>query len=146
MRFVFGLLFTWALIVVTLPFVNAVQAQSDTGKVLSIREIELKEGADTAAFERFIRERYNPAFDGAIPGFTAYIVRGDRGEGKGRYLLVYEFDSARTRNAMFPEDGGGLSETFAPFFEQLPDFSAEFGTFVVVEEAPRRYTDYVMVK
>lgn len=149
MRYSVALAFALAVGAFVLPVMESVQAQSrtDTGKVIAIREQQLKEGADTAAFEKFVREEYNPAVDGTIPGVKMYIMKGDRGEKKGSYLFVYEFDSARTRDAIFPTEGEGPSETFAPFFEELPDLSQEFAKYLASpEDSSDVYTDYVMVK
>jgi hypothetical protein len=38
-------------------------------------------------------------------GFTHSLLRGDRGERVGKYLLLIEIESVETHNRSFPESG-----------------------------------------
>jgi hypothetical protein len=120
-------------------------SRSGTGEVVAIRELEVKPGANLEEFERFVTGTYNPAWEGAVPGTRGYIARGDRGVHKGRYAFVLIFDSEKTRNAIFPQEGAGASERFMPLLERPLGLTKELdkyiepGTFSV-------YTDYVALR
>lgn len=116
-----------------------------SGEVMAIREFELKPGIDTAEFERFVTTKYNPGWEGAVPGMKGYIAKGDRGAQKGSYVLIFIFDSKNTRDRIFPKEGGGASERFTAILEgpltlgkQLEQY-VEPGTLSI-------YTDYVELR
>jgi hypothetical protein len=72
-------------------------------KVYSLHMIALKAGASGPGFERFFHEEIE-----AVPapgGITLRLLKGDRGERKGRYLLMFEVESVERRNQLFPEAG-----------------------------------------
>ena len=73
-------------------------------KVYGIHVVELNEGVTAAAFEQFVVERFLPAlpFD-RTPGVKASLLRADRGDRMGKYIFLFEFDSAPTRDRYFPE-------------------------------------------
>ena len=85
--------------------------------MVAVRELQLRAAVDAAQFERFARETYNPGWEGAVPGLRAYIAKADRGAQKGSYALILVFDAAKTRDALFPKEGGGASPTFAPLLQ-----------------------------
>jgi len=121
------------------------QSSRAADEVVAIRELELKPGIDIAEFERFVTSTYNPGWDGALTGVRGYIAKADRGVHKGRYAFVLIFDSVKTRNAIFPKEGGGASEQFQAALEkplglikQLDKY-IEPGTFSA-------YTDYVSLR
>jgi len=119
--------------------------RSGTREVVAIRELEVKPGVDEAEFERFIVTRYNPAWAQPVPGLRGYIAKGDRGAHKGRYALVLVFESQKTRDAIFPKEGGGAADKFIPMLkgpfglnEELDKY-IEPGSFSI-------YTDYVALR
>lgn len=72
-------------------------------KVYSLHMIALKAGASGPDFERFFQEQI-----GAVPaprGLTMRLLKGDRGDRKGNYLVMFEFESDERRNQLFPEAG-----------------------------------------
>jgi hypothetical protein len=72
-------------------------------KVYSLHMIALKAGASGPDFERFFREEIGP-----VPGpggFTMRLLKGDRGDREGKYLLMFEVESVERRNQLFPEAG-----------------------------------------
>lgn len=125
--------------------VLAQPSRSGTGEVVAVRELEMKPGVNLEAFERFVTTTYNPAWQSPVPGMRGYIARADRGAHKGRYAFLLIFDSEKTRNAIFPEEGGGASDQFMPMLERPLGLNAELdkyiepGTFSV-------YTDYVALR
>lgn len=54
-------------------------------------------------FERFLREGGIPRQ--AAPGTRVRILKADRGEELGKYLMLNEFESVETRDRYFPSRG-----------------------------------------
>jgi hypothetical protein len=72
-------------------------------KVYSLHMIALKAGANGPDFERFFSEQI-----GAVPGpsgLTMRLLKGDRGDREGKYLLMFEIESVERRDALFPQAG-----------------------------------------
>jgi hypothetical protein len=72
-------------------------------KVYSLHMIALKAGASGPDFERFFHEGIEP-----VPGpgrLTMRLLRGDRGDREGKYLLMFEFESVERQDQIFPEAG-----------------------------------------
>ncbi len=85
-------------------------------KVFGIHHLELKDDANVAEFERIVSDEFN-----ALPqlaGWERSIVKGERGENIGKYVLIFEVDSLETRNRDHP--GGG---TFSPELQKWYDTS-----------------------
>jgi len=120
-------------------------SRAKTGEVIAVRELQLKADADTAQFEQFVRSSYNPAWEGAVPGVKAYIGKADRGAQKGSYALIIIFDGERTRDAIFPKEGGGASTAFAPMLEQPLALNKALDAFVEPGSLSV-YTDYVVMR
>jgi predicted ester cyclase len=60
-------------------------------KVYSLHSIALKAGASGSDFEHFFRKEVEP-----VPGpsgLTMRLLKGDRGDREGKYLLMFEFES-----------------------------------------------------
>lgn len=129
----------------TLSPALAQSARDGTGEVIAIREIQLKAGADTAAFERFVITTYNPGWEAAVPGMKSYIAKGDRGVQKGSYALLLIFDSEKTRNAIFPKEGAGASEKFLALLEGPFSLNKQLDTYVEPGSLSV-YTDYVVMR
>jgi hypothetical protein len=128
-----------------MPRLRAQTSRGAAGEVIAIRELQLKPGVDVAEFERFVRETYNPSWQAAVPGMRGYIAKGDRGQQKGTYVLVFVFDSEKTRNTIFPKEGGGASGKFTALLEapfslgKTLEAYIEAGTLSV-------YTDYIALR
>ena len=127
------------------PLSSAQISRAAAGEVIAIRELQLNPGVDVAEFERFVRDSYNPSWQGAVPGMRGYIAKGDRGQQKGTYVLVFVFDSEKTRNTIFPKEGGGASEKFTALLQtpfslgKTLEAYVEPGTLSV-------YTDYIALR
>jgi hypothetical protein len=135
-------------LVVILALVSAVSslAQAPTGdnarRVIALREITLKSGANTQEFERYFSDVYARTMAERIPGVQIYLLRGERGERKDKYLMVWEFDSLARRNEYFPQPGAA-SERWTQLAQNLPQF--EFDKYLE-SAAEDRYTDYLVLK
>jgi hypothetical protein len=111
-------------------------------KVFGIHHLELKPGADAAEFERIVSDEFNalPRF----PGWQLSIVKGERGENVGKYVLLFEIESLETRNRDSPGDGTYSPEgekwrgTAAPTFDKL-------SSYLTTPLASGVFTDYVTI-
>jgi hypothetical protein len=75
-------------------------------------------------------------------GMKMRILKGDRGARKGRYMLVWEFDSVASRNVYFPREGGFASDAFREAWKRMSAVMDKFKSYV---KEPSDYTDYVVV-
>ncbi len=139
-----------ALLVLALTLVSAIPslAQAPTGddarRVMALREVTLKSGASAQEFERYFSDVYAPAMAERVPGLQTYLLRGERGDRKDQYLLVWEFDSLARRNEYFPQPGpGGASERWQQIAQNMPQF--EFDKYLEAT-AEDRYTDYLVLR
>ena len=72
-------------------------------KVYSLHMLALKAGASGPDFERFFHEEIE-----SVPGpsgLTLRLLRGDRGDREGKYLLMAEFEGVERRDQLYPEAG-----------------------------------------
>jgi hypothetical protein len=110
-------------------------------KVYGMHEIELNPGVSGEDLERFFRERMLQV--PSMSGWKLMLLKGDRGEREGKYLLLIEIESVEARNRVSPE-AGGLAEEGRQWWETnrtLYDEWARLGTVV----GSGVYTDYVVV-
>ena len=91
-------------------FVSSLLAQnipSTSGKILAFRPLTLLKGTDPAELERFGREQLTPTFKNQVLGVESYIIKGQRGDEKGKYVHLLIFDNEVTRNFYFPYEHSG---------------------------------------
>lgn len=138
------LLIATGLVAISAAFIlcAAEPAPKSPGPVYSIREFELKSGVNAAQFDAFVRKELANAVGPDTEGMKLRILKGDRGERKGRYLFIWEFDSVATRNRYFPREGGGSSPAFQSAMDHMKIVFNKFSNFVNEHLA---YTDYVQV-
>ena len=136
---------TLALVALVLTVPAAQSSRTRSGEVIAVRELKLKDGADVKQFEQFVTGTYNPAWEGAVPGMKGYIAKGDRGVRSGSYALILVFDSQKTRDAIFPKAGAGVSERFAPLVQGLFDLNEQLDKYVEPGSLSA-YTDYVVLR
>ena len=120
---------------------------AETGKdnaapVISVREFELRSGVKAEEFENYARQELTRALSQAKTGTHFRILKGDRGDRKGGYLLIWEFDSVAARNEFFPKEGGGASPACQQAWKRIKLAMEKFSIYV---KEKRSYTDYVMV-
>ncbi len=124
----------------SLPAHAAAQA-TNGGRVLGIHHVTLKPAIDVKAFEACIAKQ-NAAFKDVLPGLQLYIMKGDRGEQAGQYIVVYELDSTARRAEYWPAVGGGPSPKAQEALSKVPDMKC--GDYMD-GNAPDRYTDFVVI-
>ena len=85
-------------------FVRGVESRERASSpVLSVREFELRSGVKPQEFENYARQELTRALSQAKTGTRFRILKGDRGDRKGGYLLIWEFESVAARNEFFPK-------------------------------------------
>jgi hypothetical protein len=123
----------------------AQSSRSGTGDVIAVRELQVRASVEPAQFEQFARETYNRGWERAVPGLKAYIGKADRGALKGGYALILIFDTEKTRDAIFPKEGGGASPKFAPMLKKPFALNQELEKFLEPGSLSV-YTDYVALR
>ncbi len=111
-------------------------------KVFGMHKVELKPGVDEKEFEDFICNQVIPIYQ-VVPGQTIHLLKADRGERNGKYMVLIELESAARRDHIYPAEGvvaedvqqlvgnvDPIFEKFDAYVESFPDDTA---------------TDYVMV-
>lgn len=124
-------------------FVRAVETPKDNGtRVISIREFELRSGVKAEEFEKYAREELTRALSQAKTGTRFRVLKGDRGDRKGGYLLIWEFESVAARNEFFPKEGGGASPACQQAWKRIKLAMEKFSIYVKEKHS---YTDYLTV-
>jgi hypothetical protein len=122
--------------------VRAVESNREAAGVLSMREFELRSGVKPEEFEKYAREELTRALSQAKTGTHFRILKGDRGDRKGGYLLIWELESVAARNEFFPKEGGGASPACQQAWKRIKLAMEKFSMYV---KEKRSYTDYVTV-
>jgi hypothetical protein len=131
------------IIFVAVIFVRAVETGKDSGPpVISVREFELRSGIKPEEFENYARKELTHALSEAKTGTHFRILKGDRGDRKGGYLLIWEFESVAARNEFFPKEGGGASPACQQQWKRIKLAMEKFGAYVKEKHG---YTDYLTV-
>ena len=68
-----------------------------------IEPVMLRPGVCGAAFERFVTEQYYAMT--RLPGEEGYLLKGDRGDRAGKYMLLIAYESVAVRNRRSSADG-----------------------------------------
>jgi hypothetical protein len=142
-RNLFGYSVVVLIIFLAVLFVRAVESRNEMpAPVLSIREFELRSGVKPQEFEKYARDELTRALSQAKTGTRFRILKGDRGDRKGGYLLIWEFESVAARNEFFPKEGGGASPACQQAWKRIKLAMEKFSIYV---KEKRGYTDYVTV-
>jgi len=127
----------------TILLVRAADLQTKpSGPVDSMREFELKPGVKAEEFDAFVRKEIASGIAEDMPGMKMRILKGDRGARKGRYILIWEFDSVATRDHYFPKEGGWSSPAFQQASKQMMTVMSKLSSYI---REPDAYTDYVTI-
>ena len=109
-------------------------------KVFGMHMIALKPGVKAEDFERFVTEEVYPLL--SLEGSENYLLKGDRGDREGKYLMVSEFESVEARDRYYPSPGE-MSEELQQPLESWAVASEKWATFATPMDSI--YTDYVVV-
>jgi hypothetical protein len=110
-------------------------------RVYGVHLIALRPGVPAAEFERFVREEVN-----SCPwpeGIRISLLKGDRGDRAGKYLVLFQFDSVERRDWASPAVGGLAAEYLQMIEPQL----AAMEKWATLASGPvdPTFTDYVVV-
>ena len=86
-------------------------------KVYSFHMIALKAGASGPDFEKYFREGVQSRT--MLSGMAMRLLKGDRGDRAGKYLVMFEFESVERRNQLFPEAGPAARQSSDEFMEWM---------------------------
>ena len=95
--------------------------------------LTLKEGVSPKAFEKFIKGM--PSLDKVIPGVQFAFFKGDRGADKGKYIMLWVFESVKTRDFYFPQE-----DSESPLWEAW--MSASGGVLQRLIEQSSQYLEF----
>ena len=111
-------------------------------KVLETHIFELKPGTDEEAFQEFVILEVLPIYR-KVPGQDAQLLKGDRGERAGKYLLMVEVESVERRDQINPPEG---QDGFPAEIQALVgNVDAIWDRFFALVEPDTSYTSYVML-
>ena len=108
-------------------------------KVFSMHMIALKPGVKAEDFEKFVTEVYPLR---SLEGMKRYLLKGDRGDRVGKYLMMLEFESVEARDRLFPAPGE-MSKQAQQAFEAEAVAMEKWAAFAT--PVGDIYTDYVVV-
>lgn len=111
-------------------------------KVLGMHALELKPDCSAEEFEEFMKRDVLPGYR-KVPGQSAQLLKGDRGERAGKYLLLIELESAERRDQIYPTEGV-IAEDVLQLVGNIEPILATLSTFVADFPDPK-YTDYMIV-
>jgi len=112
-------------------------------KVFGIHHLELKPGVDVAEFERIVSDEFNALPE--LAGWELSIVKGERGENIGKYVLIFEVESLETRNRDHPSGGTFSPELQKVFDTSSPTFDKLSSYLTTPLFKGGKFTDYVTV-
>jgi hypothetical protein len=137
------ILIVCSIVSLAIAFVRAVETVKPASTpVISVREFDLRSGVKPEEFESYVCLELTRALSQSKTGTRFRILKGDRGDRKGGYLLIWEFESVAARNEFFPKEGGGASPASQQAWKRIKLAMEKFSIYV---KEKRSYTDYVTV-
>jgi hypothetical protein len=109
-------------------------------KVFGMHMIALKPGVKAESFEKLVKEEVLPL--PSLADVQGYLLKGDRGDREGKYLVTYEFESVEVRDRYYPSPGE-FSEEAQQVLESWAIAMEKWATFATPLDAI--YTDHVEV-
>lgn len=110
------------------------------GEVIGIHYLDVKKDVE-GKFESFVTGTFNTGMYNKIPGLNLYVLKGDRGDMKDHYILIFIFDTVERRNDYIPREGETTKE-FQKAFESVSQVYEKFQSFLNDEIS---YTDYIVL-
>ena len=113
-------------------------------KVFGLHEVVLPAGMTAEEYEELFGIELASLPD--LQGWKTYLLKGDRGDGAGKLLLMFEIENMEARDRYFSKPGpGGESEEFRQFQEQHPEVTAVWEKYTGFLDEPHSWTDYLVV-
>jgi len=104
-------------------------------KVFGIHTIELRSGVKDEEFEKYVLEEVAAL---TFEGCQIHLLKGDKGQRVGKYVLLFEIESVEARSRAFGAPGGPpveYSEQVVKALEKRRALSmSSFTDYVVVGE------------
>jgi hypothetical protein len=123
-----------------LPAATAGAQTMKLGEALVFYIPEMRPGADTKAFEAHLTGHVIPAWNKATPGMVARLVKKDRGNRQGDYMIVWTTDTL-ARHKGYASASGDFP--FSPAITaKAGDFRPALAPYV---NGPGRYVEYHLV-
>jgi len=110
------------------------------GQVMVFYIPELQKGADTKAFETHLNGHILPAWNKATPGMVGRLVRKDRGNKAGQYMVVWTTDTV-ARHKEYASPSGDFPFSTA-ITAKAGDFRPMLASFV---SGPGKFVEYHLV-
>jgi len=113
------------------------------GEVVAIRYPEIKPDQE-AEFERRLMEEWLEDLHKGIEGLSMYFLKADRGERKGKYLMLLVFDTYKRYRDYWTDEGQSTplyQGVIEPHLEMIETISTYFE-----EGAFDSYTDYIALR
>ena len=112
-------------------------------KLYSLHPLVLRPGVKAEEFETFVKEVW-PSYT-PFPGWKPHILKGDRGDREGKYLVLMEIESVEARNRFYPRPGEP-SDELKQFAEAHPESTKILEKFqTLVDGLGVLYTGYVEI-
>lgn len=112
-------------------------------KVFGMHTVELRPGVDEAEFEQFVLEEVAPSVN--IPGWKLHLLKGERGERAGKYVLMLEVENLDARNRYYPAQDQPTEEAQREG-AALQQVWEKWGTYATTTPGVDTvHTDYVLV-
>jgi hypothetical protein len=107
-----------------------------------MHEIELRPGVKPEEYEQFYTNELASLPE--LEGWKTHLLKGDRGERAGKFLLLFEIESEEARDRYFPRPEEE-SEEVRRFLEQHPEAAAAWEKESTFLTDPYPRTDYIVV-
>lgn len=105
--------------------------------------IDLKPGVTEQQFEEFFATRFLPEWK--VPGWSIRLLKGDRGDRAGRYLVMYEAERVELRDQLAPESNVLAADFYEKYFKPLEGVAEEWKKLALYPSESTIYTDYFVV-
>ena len=133
-----ALAFAAAVLTTVSPAVAEAQTMR-LGEVLVFYIPELRPGADTKAFETHLNGHILPAWNKATPGMIGRLVRKDRGNRTGQYMVVWTTDTL-TRHKEYASASGDF-----PFSTGITAKAGDFRPMLSSYVSGGKFIEYQLV-
>ena len=111
-------------------------------RVFALHEVELPPGVTPDEYEKLFGKELAslPEFQ----GWKTHLLKGDRGERAGKFLILFDVESVEARDRYYPRPEEE-SEEVRQFAEQHPEATAVWEKYGAFLSKPHSWTDYVVI-
>jgi hypothetical protein len=110
-------------------------------KVLGLHEVELPPGVTPEEYEQVFGKELASLPD--FQGWKSYLLKGDRGDRAGKYLLLFQVESVEARDRYYPRpEEESEARRFAG---EHPEAAAVWEKYAGSLSEPHNTTDYLVI-